>query len=98
MPADGRSGLVGIDLAAAGLPTLDEVIARYCAATGRDGLPDLHWYFAYNLFRLVSIVQGIKKRLIDGNAANAEAERTVARLVPLAQAAWAQARRAGASG
>ena len=96
MPADGRSGLAGIDLAAAGLPTLDGAIARYCAATGREGLPDLHWYFAYNLFRLTAIVQGIKKRLIEGNASNAQAEVTVARLVPLAQAAWVQARLAGA--
>ena len=96
MPADGRSGLAGIDLAATGLPTLDGAIARYCAATGREGLPDLHWYFAYNLFRLTAIVQGIKKRLIEGNASNAKAEETVARLLPLAQAAWVQARLAGA--
>lgn len=97
MPADGRSGLGGIDLAAEGLPTLDEAIARYCAATARDGLPDLHWYFAYNLFRLMGIVQGIKKRLIDGNASNAQAEQMAARVMPLAQAAWAQARLAGAT-
>ena len=77
MPANGRSGLGGIDLAAHGLPTLDEAVARYCAA-------DLHWYFADNLFRLMAIVRGIE-RLIDGNAANA-------------QAARGKARRAGASG
>jgi len=98
MPADGRAGLSGIDLEAAGIPTLDEAVARYCAATGRDDLPDLHWYFAYNLFRLMAIVQGIKKRLIEGNAAIAQAGQTVARLMPLAQAAWAQARLAGATG
>src|SRR5690242_21520487 len=28
----------------------------------------LDWYFAYNLFRLAGIVQGIKKRVIDGTA------------------------------
>ena len=96
MPADGRSGLDGLDLKASGLPSLEDVVARYCAGTGRDGVPDLHWYFAYNLFRLTGIVQGIKKRFLDGTASSAKAEHTAARLVPLANAAWAQARLAGA--
>jgi aminoglycoside phosphotransferase (APT) family kinase protein len=96
MPRDGRSGLAGVDLGAEGLPSLDDMVARYCAASGRDGLPDLHWYFAYNLFRLVGIVQGIKKRMADGNASSAQAAATVAKLVPLAEAAWAEARKAGA--
>jgi hypothetical protein len=56
----------------------------------------MHWYFAYNLFRLTGIVQGVKKRLQDGNASSAQAEETVARLIPLAEAAWTQARLAGA--
>jgi aminoglycoside phosphotransferase (APT) family kinase protein len=42
----GRSGVMDLDRAALGIPELDEVVARYCAATGRDGIPDLHWYFA----------------------------------------------------
>ncbi len=97
MPQDGRSGLAGLDLAAEGIPTMDEATARYCAATGRDGLPNLNWYFAYNLFRLVGIVQGIKKRVIDGNASNAGAAAMAERVVPLAKAAWAQAKLAGAA-
>jgi aminoglycoside phosphotransferase (APT) family kinase protein len=97
MPRDGRSGLAGVDLDAEGLPPLDAMVERYCAASKRDGLPDLHWYFAYNLFRLVGIVQGIKKRMADGNASSAQAAATVAKLVPLAQAAWAEARKAGAT-
>jgi len=96
MPRDGRSGLAGVDLQAEGLPPLDAMVERYCAASQRDGLPDLHWYFAYNLFRLVGIVQGIKKRMADGNASSAQAAATVAKLVPLAKAAWAEARKAGA--
>jgi aminoglycoside phosphotransferase (APT) family kinase protein len=96
MPRDGRSGLVGVDLAAAGLPTLDEVVGRYCDATGRDRLEQLHWYFAYNLFRTVGIIQGIKKRMIDGNASSSRAAATVERIPFLAQAAWSQAREAGA--
>ena len=97
MPADGRSGIGGVDLASAGIPSLADAVARYCAGTGRDGLPDLHWYFAYNLFRLVGIVQGIRKRIIDGNASSDAAEASAARLIPLAEAAWRQASLAGAS-
>lgn len=96
MPPDGRSGLAGIDLPAEGLPTLDEATARYCAATGLDGLPDLRWYFAYNLFRLAGIVQGIKKRVADGNASSQQAAAMAERVGPLARAAWDQARLAGA--
>lgn len=96
LPRDGRSGLLGVDLGEAGLPTMEDVIARYCAATGRDGLPDLHWYFSYNLFRLVGIVQGIKRRIAEGNASSDQAAAAAAKLVPLAQAAWAEARKAGA--
>ena len=97
MARDGRSGLLGLDLDAMGLPSLDEAIARYCAATGRSHLPDLHWYFAYNLFRLVGIVQGIKRRIADGNASSDQAAATVAKLIPFAKTAWDEARKAGAA-
>ena len=62
----GRSGVQDLDRKALGIPELDEVVERYCAATGRDGVPDMNWYFAYNFFRLAGIMQGIKKRVIDG--------------------------------
>lgn len=96
MPADGRASLGGIDLAGAGIPTLEEMAARYCSATKRENLPDLHWYFAFNLFRLASILQGVKKRARDGNASSAEAVAMGERVPLLAQAAWRQALLAGA--
>lgn len=94
--ADGGAGLEGVDCAALGIPTLEEATLLYCAATGRDGVPQLDWYFAYNLFRLLGIVQGIKKRFLDGNASSAKAEQMAARVPMLAGAAWHFARRAGA--
>nr|HMN55090.1 phosphotransferase family protein [Sphingopyxis sp.] len=51
----GRSGVQDLDRAGLGIPELDEVVERYCAATGRDGVPDMNWYFAYNFFRLAGI-------------------------------------------
>lgn len=93
---EGRSGVKGLAGPETGIPTIEHVVERYCAATGRDGVPDLDWYFAYNLFRLTGIVQGIKKRMLDGNASSANAAATVARLPGLAAAAWSFARKAGA--
>ncbi len=93
---EGRSGVKGLAGPETGIPTIEAMVDRYCAATGRDGVPDLDWYFAYNLFRLTGIVQGIKKRMLDGNASSAQAASTVERLPGLAAAAWHFAQRAGA--
>ena len=93
---EGRSGVQGLTGLDTGIPTLEAVVDRYCAATGRDGVPALDWYFAYNLFRLTGIVQGIKKRALEGNASSAQAAETVARLPGLAAAAWSFAEKAGA--
>lgn len=93
----GSAGLKGLDLAGSGIPDRDEAVRLYCAATGRVGVPNLDWYFAYNLFRLLGIVQGIKKRLRDGNASSSKAAETAARVPMLAAAAWHFAERAGAA-
>ncbi|WP_083925756.1 phosphotransferase family protein [Sphingomonas sp. Mn802worker] len=93
---EGRSGVQGLTGPDTGIPTLEEMVERYCARTGRDGLPQLDWYFAFNLFRLASIVQGIKKRFLIGTASSARAEEMSARVPMLADAALTFARRAGA--
>ena len=93
---EGRSGVLGHTGPETGIPTIEDMVARYCAATGRDGLPDLNWYFAYNLFRLTGIVQGIKKRIVEGTASSAQAEKSAAGVYRLADAAWGFAQAAGA--
>ena len=92
----GRSGISDIDRAGLGIPELDEMTQRYCAATGREGVPDMNWYFAYNFFRLAGILQGIKKRVIDGTASSAHAQSMADRVPALAEAAWGFAVKAGA--
>ncbi|MBA4747130.1 MAG: phosphotransferase family protein [Sphingopyxis sp.] len=92
----GRSGVMDLDRAALGIPELDEVVDRYCAATNRASVPDMNWYFAYNFFRLAGIIQGIKKRVIDGTASSQHAKDMSARVQPLAATAWAFAQKAGA--
>ncbi|MEP6786135.1 MAG: phosphotransferase family protein [Sphingomonadales bacterium] len=93
---EGRSGVLGLTGPETGIPTLEEAIARYCNAAGRDSIPDLNWYFAFNLFRLAGIVQGIKKRVIDGTASSAHAAEMATRVPRLAEAAWGFAQKAGA--
>ena len=92
----GRSGVMDLDRAALGIPELDEIVSRYCAATGRDAIPDLNWYFAFNFFRLAGIIQGIKKRVIEGTATSSHAKDMSERVFPLAEAAWNFAVKAGA--
>lgn len=97
LPRTGRNAQIGgLDLDELGIPSLEDVTTRYCQATGRSGVPDMNWYFAYNLFRLVGILQGIKKRIIDGNASSKDAQNKAAMVEPLAEAALGFARKAGA--
>lgn len=96
MPSAEGRGIGGKDLAELGIPTSEEIVARYCQLTGRDGVPELDWYFSYNLFRLAGIVQGIAGRVRDGTAASAQAAEMAKRVPSLAQNAWAYAQRAGA--
>jgi aminoglycoside phosphotransferase (APT) family kinase protein len=97
-PADGRAGLLGLDLERLGIPRLEDVIARYCEQTSRAGIRHLDWYFAFNLFRLVGIAQGIKKRLLEGNASSSRAGELADRIPQIAAQAWRFAERAGARG
>lgn len=96
MPADGGAGLAGRDLQALGIPTLDEIAGRYSERSRVPVADRLDWYFAYNLFRLTGIVQGIKKRVIDGTASHSRAAEMAARVPALAAAAWSFAVKAGA--
>jgi aminoglycoside phosphotransferase (APT) family kinase protein len=96
MPADGGAGLAGLDLGALGIPSLSEIARRYAERSGVPVADTLDWYFAYNLFRLAGIVQGIKKRVIDGTASHAHAAEMAKRVPMLASAAWAFAQKAGA--
>jgi aminoglycoside phosphotransferase (APT) family kinase protein len=96
MPAGVSTGLAGIDLAARNIPTEQEYVAAYCRRTGRDGIEDLDFYMAFNMFRLSAIVHGIKGRLARGTAASAHADAMAASLESLAALAWQQAQRAGA--
>lgn len=96
-PADGRAGLLGLDLDELGIPSQDEAVERYVKRTGYP-VPPMDWYFAYNLFRLAGIMQGIKKRVIDGTASSAHAKAMSDRVTPLVERAYEFAKDAGMPG
>lgn len=95
IPATQRNGLGGADLKALGIPTIEDTVDRYAAATGTRPA-DLDWLMAYNLFRLAAICQGIAGRVRDGTAASPQAAAMAAQVQPLSEAAWSFARKAGA--
>ena len=101
MPPGGTGGgtgsLAGLDLKALGIPLEDEYVAMYCKRTGRSGIDNLDFYFAYNFFRLACILQGIIGRVRDGTAASAHATTMAAAVRPLAERGWEYAKRAGAT-
>jgi aminoglycoside phosphotransferase (APT) family kinase protein len=90
-------GLAGQDLRALNIPSEADYVAAYCRRTGREGIEKLDFYLAFNLFRLAGILHGIKGRLARGTASSAHAAEMAARMEPLAELAWAQARMAGAN-
>jgi aminoglycoside phosphotransferase (APT) family kinase protein len=80
---DAMRGLADVDRTSLGIPTEAEYVARYCQ---RMGLPEIpHWKFclAFSFFRLAAIVQGVKKRGLEGNASNPEKALKSGEMVPV---------------
>lgn len=73
MPAttEGR-GLAGVNRAALGLWSDEDFVARYCERRGIAPIDDFRFYLAFAHFRMAAILQGVRKRALDGNAADPE--------------------------
>ena len=82
-PTAGRS-LREVDLAALGIPCGERYIASYRRETGRSAIDPARWTFcvAFSLFRIASILQGIRGRIALGTAASARAEE-ISRAAPI---------------
>ena len=92
----GTGSLVGFDLGALGIPSLDDYVAAYVKRTGLDPRPYLAVYSAYNFFRIAAILQGIAGRVRDGTATSAVAAAKASLVRPLAAKGWEFAVKAGA--
>lgn len=84
------------ELRASGIPTESEYVARYCALTGREDIPDLDFYLAFQLFRAAGIMQGIAARVNAGTAAGEHAAEIGRLARPLAERGLEHAARLGA--
>lgn len=74
MPHQGlMSGLAGVDRAALGIPEEQAYVERYCERMGIDGIAHWNFYVAFSAFRFASILQGVKKRALAGNASSEQA-------------------------
>ena len=86
-------GLAGRDLAALGIPAQAETVAAYCAATGREAIPDLEAYLVFNLFKAAAICHGIRGRVARGTAVSERARSYAAAVEQIAALAWSRAQR-----
>ena len=78
LPATTQEGIAGLDHAALGIPSQDELLADYNAAAGekRELLP---FHIAFAFFRFAVIVAGIEDRAKRGNAAHPDAGKSFGR-------------------
>jgi len=67
---------------ALGIPSARELLAWYCADTGRATFPNAGFYAAFNLFRYASVYAGIAARFRQGIAVSADAPLYAAMVAP----------------
>ncbi len=85
--SDTYSGLMDLDLESLGIPSEDEFVQAYLSRTGRsDTLTPFH--FAFSLFRIAVILEGVLARAIAGNASSSDAFRTGSLGTALADRGW----------
>jgi aminoglycoside phosphotransferase (APT) family kinase protein len=92
LPAGSFGSLAGADLASLGIPTESAYMERYFAIAGGSRPADWETSIVYNLFRLASILEGVARRAIDGNASSERAAHMAQLVEPIASTAWAMAR------
>lgn len=83
------SGLGGLDREALGIPSEEEYVAQYCQRLGIANIDNWNFYLAFSFFRFAAILQGVKKRALDGNASNQRALEMGEFVLPLAKQAVA---------
>ena len=80
-------GLGGLDRQRLGIPAEQAYVAQYCQRRGIEGIPDWNFYLAFSFFRLAAILQGVKKRALEGNASSEKALQLGALVKPLSEMA-----------
>lgn len=94
-PGDDGRGLAGVDRKALGLVSDEEFVAAYCARTGLAGIDRFGFYLAFSFFRMAGIIQGVKKRGLDGNASDPKRAAKLGGFVPMFASAGLKAAKNG---
>lgn len=81
-PGEVGRGLAGVDRKALGIPSEDEYVEMYMKRTGLTSIPELTFATVFSFFRIAAIMQGVKKRGLDGNASNPEAAMRMGERIP----------------
>jgi len=68
---EGR-GLYGIKRKELAIPEDKEFLELYSKLRNLNDIPDLEFALPFCYFRMAAILQGVKKRALDGNASNPE--------------------------
>ncbi len=88
-------GLAGLDLGALGIPAEAEFVAAYERRTGRGRVDNWEFYVAFGLFRVASIVEGVRARAEKGMGSSASGGDVGRMTELLAETGCEVARRAG---
>jgi aminoglycoside phosphotransferase (APT) family kinase protein len=82
----GSTTLRGSDLAALGIPSMDQYIDLYCERAGLAPLApaERQFYLGFVQFRYAAMIQGILKRAAEGTNANRTVLQTQARVIEIA--------------
>lgn len=81
-PGEAGRGLAGVDRGPLGIPEDQAFIEAYCERMGLPGIDRFGFYLAFCYFRMASILQGVKRRALDGNASNPEKALELGAFVP----------------
>jgi len=88
LPQDAAlAGLSGVNRKQLGIPSETEYVDWYCERSGRATIEHWTFYLVFSLFRMAAIVQGVKKRALEGNASSEHAMRVGSLTLPLAREA-----------
>jgi aminoglycoside phosphotransferase (APT) family kinase protein len=81
-PGEAGRGLAGVDRSTLGIPEDAAFIDAYCARMGLPGIDRFGFYLAFCFFRMAAILQGVKRRALEGNASNPEKALELGAFVP----------------
>jgi len=83
------NGILGLNLDALGIPSKSALLETYAKSAGYNEAPAIDFYVVFSMFRLASILAGVLRRGIEGNAADPRALERGKTYKLLAENAWA---------